>query len=82
MAKKQRPVGILPVMDSERFEHELALNLEPLDTDKHVGFHTGSKKKKKKKKLELDRYHQCPSNSHTHIARSFMLKISIYLKKL
>jgi len=28
-------------MDSEKFEHYLAQNLEPLDTDKHVGFCTG-----------------------------------------
>jgi hypothetical protein len=34
--------------------------------------------KKKKKKLELDRHPQCPSNSHTQIARSFMLNF-IYL---
>jgi len=28
-------------MDSEKFAHQLAHKLEPLDTDKHVGFHTG-----------------------------------------
>jgi hypothetical protein len=28
-------------MDSERFEQELVKNLEPLDTDKDLGFHTG-----------------------------------------
>jgi hypothetical protein len=28
-------------MDSEKFEQELAKNLEPLDTDKDLGFHTG-----------------------------------------
>jgi hypothetical protein len=28
-------------MDSEKFEHYLAQNLEPLDTVKHVGFGTG-----------------------------------------
>ncbi len=28
-------------MDSEKFEQELAKNLEPLDSDKDLGFHTG-----------------------------------------
>jgi aldehyde:ferredoxin oxidoreductase len=28
-------------MDSEKFEQELPKNLEPLDTDKDLGFHTG-----------------------------------------
>jgi len=37
----KRLVRILCFMDSEKFEHYLAQNLEPLDTDKHVGFHTG-----------------------------------------
>jgi hypothetical protein len=40
MAKKTF-VSILPIIDSEKFEHYLAQNLEPLDTDKHVSFHTG-----------------------------------------
>jgi hypothetical protein len=38
---KKRLVRILPIMDSEKFEHWLAQNLEPLDTEKHVGFPTG-----------------------------------------
>jgi hypothetical protein len=38
--------------------------------------------KKEKKTLELDRHPKCPSNSHTHIARSFMLKKIIYFLKL
>jgi hypothetical protein len=33
-----------------------------------------SKRKKKTLNPKLDRHPQCPSNSHTHIARSFMLK--------
>jgi len=37
----KRVVRILLIMDSVEFEHELAMNLETLDTDKHVGFHTG-----------------------------------------
>jgi hypothetical protein len=28
-------------MDSEKFEQELPKNLEPLDTDNDLGFHTG-----------------------------------------
>jgi hypothetical protein len=38
---KKRLVRIQPIMHSAEFEHELAQNLEPLDTDKPVGFHTG-----------------------------------------
>jgi hypothetical protein len=37
----KRLVRILPLMDSEKFEHYLAQNLEPLETAKHVGFRTG-----------------------------------------
>jgi hypothetical protein len=36
--------------------------------------------KKEKKTLELDKHPQCPSNSHTHIARSFIFKKIMKIK--